>query len=109
FYRDQLRLRAVGASGPPPNVNCIPRPPGVQYIGSIAGSATQRYFTYNWPASWHVFWTVMPLTTRSGAPQLTWKIQVERASSTMTTFWLELTNLTPNAMRFEWRYDILKQ
>jgi hypothetical protein len=87
----------------------MPRPAGVQYIGVIAGGATQRFFTHSWPAAWHVFWTVMPLTTCSGAPQLTWKIQMERASSTMATYWLELTNLTPNSTRFEWRYKILKQ
>ena len=50
----------------------------------------------------------MPLTTCSGAPQLTWTTQVERASSGNATYWIVVTNLTPNAVRFEGRYDVLR-
>ena len=51
----------------------------------------------------------MPLTTCSGAPQLTWKTQVERASAANATYWIVVTNLTSNAVRFEGRYDVLSR
>ena len=106
-YRNMLRLRAVSAVGPPPYPNCIPGRAGLQFVGVIPGGATQRWYTFNWPATWHVVWTIMPLTTCSGAAQLTWKTQVERASGTYATYWIVVTNLTSNAVRFEGRYDIL--
>jgi hypothetical protein len=108
-YRNALRVRATGAAGPPPYANCIPGRAGLQFVGVVAGGATQRWFTFNWPAAWHVVWTIMPLTTCSGAPQLTWKTQVERASAAYVTYWIVVTNLTPNAVRFEGRYDILRR
>jgi hypothetical protein len=43
---------------------------GVQWNGALGPSQTMRWFTFNWPATWHVLWTVMP-TTFSSAPQLT--------------------------------------
>jgi len=108
-YRNQLRLRATSASGPPPYANCIPGRPGLQFVGVIPGGATQRWYTFNWPAAWHVVWTIMPLTTCPGARQLTWKTQVERASAANATYWIVVTNLTSNAVRFEARYDILSR
>lgn len=108
-YRNALRVRAVSSAGPPPYPNCIPGRPGLQFVGLIPGGATQRWFTFNWPAAWHVVWTIMPLTTCSGAPQLTWKTQVERASATNVTYWIVVTNLSSSAVRFEGRYDILSR
>jgi hypothetical protein len=108
-YRNALRVRAVSAVGPPPYPNCIPGRPGLQFVGVIPAGATQRWFTFNWPASWHVVWTIMPLTTCSGAPQLTWTTQVERASPISVTYWIVVTNLTSNAVRFEGRYDVLSR
>ena len=107
--RNALRVRAVSAAGPPPYANCIPGRPGLQFVGVVPGGATRRWFTYNWPATWHVVWTIMPLTTCSGAAQLTWKTQVERASATKVTYWIVVTNLTSSAVRFEGRYDILSR
>jgi hypothetical protein len=108
-YRNALRVRAVSAAGPPPYANCIPGRSGLQFVGVIPGGATQRWFTFNWPAAWHVVWTVMPLTTCSGAPQLTWRTEVERASATNVTYWIVVTNLSSSAVRFEGRYDILSR
>jgi hypothetical protein len=39
---------------------------GVQYRGQVNASATERVFTYNWPADWHVLWYVTPTNPRSG-------------------------------------------
>ena len=82
---------------------------GVQWTGSLAGNATQRWFTFNWPATWHILWTVMPTTPRPGAPQITWTVQVERASSEFATYWITVKNLTPDAVTFEGRYAILSR
>ena len=53
---------------------------GVQFTGTLASNQTQRWFTFNWPAVWHVIWTVMPVTPKPGAPELSWTVRVERAS-----------------------------
>ena len=108
-YRNQLRLRAVGPDGPPPYIQCLPARPGVQWYGTIAAGATQSWFTYGWPASWHVIWTVMPLTACPGGPKLSWKVRVERANATQATYWIVVKNLTSNIVRFEGRYDILSR
>ena len=40
---------------------------GVQFTGSVPGSSSRRWFTFNWPANWDVVWTVVstsPLSVR---------------------------------------------
>ncbi len=108
-YRNKLKLRAIGPDGPPPYLNCLSKPPGTQWLGTIGPNQTQHWFTFNWPASWHMVWTVMPLTPCPGGPQLTHTVQVERASTTKATHWLTVKNLTSQSVRFEGRYDILKK
>ena len=51
-----------GPAGPPPYPNCIPAHPGVQFIGLIAGGATQRGFTFNWPTNCQVRGTMQPMS-----------------------------------------------
>ena len=80
---------------------------GRQWEGSLNANQTQRWFTYGWPATWHVVWTVMPTSPRPGAPQLTWNVQVERASAEYVTYWITVTNLTPQPVTFDGRYCIL--
>jgi len=80
---------------------------GVQFTGSLTPNQTQRWFTFNWPATWHVIWTVMPVTPIPGNPEITWKVQVERASSEFVTYWIVVTNLTNQTISFEGRYAIL--
>jgi hypothetical protein len=82
---------------------------GTQWTGSLAGNQTLRWFTFNWPAVWHIIWTVMPTNVRNGAPQVTWKTQVERASAEYATYWISVTNLTPDPLTFEGRYCILSR
>jgi hypothetical protein len=79
---------------------------GVQSRGRIPAHATQRWFTFNWPACWHVAWTVVPVSPRIGAPQLRWRVQVERASSGYITYWISITNLTDVVVDTELRYAI---
>jgi hypothetical protein len=106
-YRLRLRLRATGPDGPPPYAVCAPKPPGVQWLGVIAGGATRRWFTWGWNPARHVFWTIMPRTPCPGGPQLSWRVQVERASATGCTYWITVRNLTGDPVSFEGRYDIL--
>jgi len=49
---------------------------------------TKRWFTFNWPATWHMVWTVMPTTVKNGAPEITWSVQVERADAEHLTYWI---------------------
>ncbi len=80
---------------------------GVQFTGTIPANATQRWFTFNWPATWHVVWYVVPTSPRVGAPQIEWSVAVERASSTYITYWITIRNLTPVPVNIEARYAIL--
>lgn len=105
-YRAALQAR-VASDGPPPYVNCMARPSGVQWFGTVEGGANRRWFTFGWPASWHVLWTVMPISICQGAPQLSWSVAVERADSGRCTYWITVKNLTTRPVRFEGRYDIL--
>jgi hypothetical protein len=107
-YRNKLKLRATGSDGPPPYLSCLVKPSGTQWFGTIGPNETQHWFTFNWPPQWHVVWTVMPLTPCPGGPQLTYSVQVERASVTACTHWITVKNLTSAAVRFEGRYDILQ-
>jgi hypothetical protein len=108
-YRNSLRLRSTGPAGPPPYLNCLAPRPGVQWYGTIGPNASGRWFTFGWPAAWHMIWTVMPITACAGSAQLTWTVQVERANATQATYWITVRNLTANSVRFEGRYDILRR
>jgi hypothetical protein len=80
---------------------------GVQWTGQLAANQTKQWFTFNWPATWHVVWTVMPVTPKPGAAELAWTVRVERASATMATYWIQVQNLTNVPVTFEGRYCIL--
>jgi hypothetical protein len=80
---------------------------GVQFTGSVPANQTRRWFTFNWPAHWHVLWTVVPTTPRPGAPQIKWQVQVERASDGFITYWISITNVSPAACNIEARYAVL--
>jgi hypothetical protein len=80
---------------------------GVQFTGSIPANGTRRWFTFNWPATWHVVWYVVPTSPRVGAPQIEWQVGVERASSTHITYWITIRNLTASPVEVEARYAVL--
>jgi hypothetical protein len=80
---------------------------GVQFRGRVAAHATHRWFTFGWPACWQVVWTVVPLTVRSGTPQIRWRVQVERATSGEITYWISITNLVDSDVEIEARYAVL--
>lgn len=80
---------------------------GVQFTGTIPAGQTYRWFTFNWPAHWHVYWTVVPTSTSPGGPQVTWKVQVERASLAYITYWISITNVSSAPVNIEARYAVL--
>jgi hypothetical protein len=82
---------------------------GVQFTGNLAAGATRRWFTWNWPACWHVAWTVVPTTGGTPGPDLRWRVQVERASRELITYWISVTNLETVAVTFEGRYEVFSR
>ena len=80
---------------------------GVQFTGSVPANQTRRWFTFRWPAHWHVAWTVVPTTPKLGAPQISWKVDVERAEDAYITYWISITNLTSEEVGIEARYAVL--
>jgi hypothetical protein len=78
-----------------------------QWTGTLAPNATRRWFTFNWPATWHVVWYMMPTSPQLGAPQLEWDVAVERGDATRVTYWITVKNLTANNLTFEGRYAVL--
>lgn len=78
-----------------------------QFTGSLAPGASNRWFTFNWPATWHVVWYMMPTSPQSGAPQVDWDVAVERASSTAVTYWITVKNVSNQPVTFEGRYAVL--
>ncbi|EWY35743.1 serine protease [Skermanella stibiiresistens SB22] len=80
---------------------------GVQFTGTLAANTTQRWFTYNWPAHWHVVWTIVPVSPRPGGAQIRWQVEVERASDRYVTYWISITNLTNEPVNVEARYAVL--
>ncbi|MFP4293161.1 MAG: S8 family serine peptidase [Cyclobacteriaceae bacterium] len=80
---------------------------GVQFRGSVGARRTQCWFTFRWPAHWHVLWTVIPTSPYSGQPQIKYKIQVERASDQYITYWICVTNLSSASVNIEGRFAVL--
>ena len=81
---------------------------GVQFTGAVPANQTHLWFTFNWPATWDVIWTVMPTTIGTQA-QLTLTVEVQRSSAEFVTYWLKVQNLTATAVNFEGRYCILSR
>jgi hypothetical protein len=79
------------------------------FTGSVAAGQTRRFFAPQWPAHWHVVWTLAPTTVaaRPGAPQLNLTVRTERSSDGFVTYWLDIANVTNTAVEFEARYVVL--
>lgn len=80
---------------------------GTQWTGTLAGNASGQWFTFGWPAGWHVAWYMMPTSPQAGAPQIDWDVAVERADPNACTYWITVRNLTATAVNFEGRYAVL--
>jgi hypothetical protein len=96
--RNVLRPHLPRASGPTSKV---------QFSAALAAGETKRWFTHNWPACWHVVWSVAPKSPVTPKEALTWRVQVERASRERLTYWIKVTNLTTGPIEFEARYSVM--
>ncbi|MGI9031585.1 MAG: hypothetical protein ACR2HP_16640 [Ilumatobacteraceae bacterium] len=79
----------------------------VQFKGTLNGGQSHRWYTWGWPAQWHVVWYMMPTTPRNGAPQIEWDVEVERGDATHCTYWLTVKNVSAAPADFEARYAVL--
>jgi hypothetical protein len=82
---------------------------GVQFTGVVPATSTRRWFTFNWPEWELVDWRMLPTVARPGAPQLSWRVDLERASGNYLTYWITVTNLTNQDVPFEGRYCVLSR
>jgi hypothetical protein len=80
---------------------------GVQFRGIVQPNQSQRWFTFNWPASKQIIWTVVPDSVNVSAAEITYTVAVQLASATAVTYWITITNLTNAAVDIEARYAIL--
>lgn len=80
---------------------------GTLFHGTLTAKQTRRWFTYNWPACWHVIWTVLPTTPVTPGPALLHRVQVERASRERITYWISVTNESSSPIEFDGRYEIV--
>ncbi len=80
---------------------------GTQFHGSLAAGQTKRWFTYNWPACWHVLWTVVPTSPVTPSGGVNWRVRVERASREQITYWISITNNTGVSVDVDGRYEIV--
>ncbi len=76
---------------------------GVQFTGTVGAHSTHTWFTWGWPALWRVEWLVVP--TNIG-PQIECNVQVQKSGAGLTYF-IVITNLSPNPVDIEGRYIIL--
>lgn len=81
---------------------------GVQFRGSVGPNGTGRWFTHSWPEQSRVVWMVVPTgPVQDRAPQIEWKVQVERQTATLVKYYIEIRNLTASTVNIEARYAIL--
>jgi hypothetical protein len=80
---------------------------GVQFRGTVQPNQTHSWYTFNWPVSEYVIWTVVPDSISSAGAEITWTVGVQLASATAVTYWINITNLTGTAVDIEARYAIV--
>ncbi|MBA2286333.1 MAG: hypothetical protein H0W02_12695 [Ktedonobacteraceae bacterium] len=80
---------------------------GIQFQGSVPANSTATWFTYNWPALWHVTWSVVPTSVSTSGPQISWSVETEKTAGDSLTYWLNITNITSQPVDIEARYCIL--
>jgi hypothetical protein len=72
-----------------------------QFVGTLSPGQSQTWFTWGWPQSWFVVWSVRP-TTDGGEFSLD-VLDVELEPSGIT-YHLTITNTSPNPASFEAKY-----
>jgi hypothetical protein len=80
---------------------------GIQFRGTVPANQTHTWYTFNWPATEHVIWTVVPDSVNTSGSEITWNVGVQRASATAVTYWINITNQTGAPVDVEARYAIV--
>jgi hypothetical protein len=80
---------------------------GVQFRGTVAANSTARWYTFNWPSTEYVLWTVVPDSVNTSGAEISWSVAVQLASTTAVTYWISITNVTGSPVDIEARYVIV--
>lgn len=79
---------------------------GTQITATLQANQTTNFFTFNWPEYLFVVWDVVP-TTAGTAAEITWNVEIQRASGAYVTYWISVTNLTSAPVAIQGRYTVL--
>lgn len=91
-----------------PNLEASQSWSGVQFHAAVPAGQVRNWFTHSWPSHWYVVWTVVPTApVQDSAPQIEWKVMVERQADALLKYYLEVTNLTQVEVEIEARYNVL--
>ena len=82
---------------------------GVQFSGTLNANQSARWFTFGWPAGWHVIWHAISKSPRNGVVQIEFSTAVERASLENLTYHITVRNLSNEHVDTAGRYAILRQ
>lgn len=77
---------------------------GVQFTGILGAGQTVCWYSWGWPAAWHVIWHAIPVTPGT---RIKWQIQTERAANNYITYWICITNLSTVQAQVEGRFAVL--
>ena len=80
---------------------------GVQWTDILPANSTTSWSTYNWPEYLFVVWEIVPTMPGPGGAEVSWRVQIERASGAYVTYWIAVTNLTNQDIQIEGRYSVL--
>ena len=81
---------------------------GVQFGGSVPAGSTRRWFTHSWPQAWRTVWMVVPTgPTQDRSAQVEWKVAVERQTTSLLKYFIEIRNISSRTVDIEARYAIL--
>ena len=80
---------------------------GVQFRGTVAANSTARWYTFNWPVTEYILWTVVPDSVNTSGAEVSWSVAVQLASATAVTYWISITNVTGSPVDIEARYVIV--
>ncbi len=80
----------------------------VQWRDKISAGETVSWKSEDWSISWHVEWTVIPLTTSfAHQAQIEYDVRTERVTKEKVTYWITVKNLSQRQVEIEGRYTVL--
>jgi len=80
---------------------------GVQFRGTVAANSTARWYTFNWPVTEYILWSVVPDSVNTSGAEISWSVAVQLASTTAVTYWISITNVPGSPVDIEARYVIV--